>query len=226
MRQLLRSPAFRLPTRASVPEYRPEASEEKFKSWWSRLNSLSSKPASKVYLAQLSNLLAYYNRQVKDTTQVTQTARSPSTSPAGRARSSRRDLWKASRGTMRSWPRRSTTSTRSSMTSSPRTPRPSTKSYSCPHAEQRNGLPHCHLARELWLLCSVAVRHRDLRQHPRLLRSRSARLLPQKRTISRCSDRDSQLPAWFKRRHQSLRVHDDPVRLGKENRDILQSSFD
>ncbi len=69
MNKLLRTSAFKSFTRAAVPEYRPEANEEKFKSWWSRLNNLSSKPASKVYLAQLSNLLAYYNRPVKDTTQ-------------------------------------------------------------------------------------------------------------------------------------------------------------
>lgn len=69
MNKLLRASTFKTFARASVPEYRPEANEEKFKSWWSRLNNLSSRPASKVYLAQLSNLLAYYNRQVKDTTQ-------------------------------------------------------------------------------------------------------------------------------------------------------------
>nr|VVW89098.1 unnamed protein product [Nymphaea colorata] len=57
MRKLLRAPAFTPFLRAAVPEYRPEANEEKFKSWWSRLNNLSNKPASKVYLAQLSNLL-------------------------------------------------------------------------------------------------------------------------------------------------------------------------
>lgn len=146
MRQLLRSPAFRLPARAAVPEYRPEANEEKFKSWWSRLNSLSSKPASKVYLAQLSNLLAYYNRQVKDTTQVPASPRSPSTSTPGRARSSPRDSSTASRRTMRSSQRRSTTLIRSSMISSPRTPKLSMRSYPSLHLEQRNGLPHCHLA--------------------------------------------------------------------------------
>jgi hypothetical protein len=69
MNKLLRTSAFKSFTRTVVPEYRPEANEEKFKSWWSRLNNLSSRPASKVYLAQLSNLLAYYNRPVKDTTQ-------------------------------------------------------------------------------------------------------------------------------------------------------------
>jgi hypothetical protein len=69
MNKLLRASTLNKFVRASVPEYRPEANEEKFKSWWSRLNNLSSRPASKVYLAQLSNLLAYYNRQVKDTTQ-------------------------------------------------------------------------------------------------------------------------------------------------------------
>lgn len=68
MNKLLRASNFKTFARASVPEYRPEANEEKFKSWWTRLNNLSNRPASKVYLAQLSNLLAYYNRQVKDTT--------------------------------------------------------------------------------------------------------------------------------------------------------------
>lgn len=70
MRKLLRANTFVSMTRSSVPEYRPEANEQKLKSWWTRLNSLSSRPASKVYLAQLSNLLAYYNRQVSDTTKV------------------------------------------------------------------------------------------------------------------------------------------------------------
>ena len=70
MRKLLRSSPFRQVLRASEAEYKPEVHEQKFKSWWSRLNTLSSKPASKVYLAQLSNLFAYYNRQASDTTKV------------------------------------------------------------------------------------------------------------------------------------------------------------
>lgn len=70
MRKLLRSTPFLQTARNSVPEYRPESNEQKFKGWWNRLNSLSSKPASKVYLAQLSNLFAYYNRQVSDSTSV------------------------------------------------------------------------------------------------------------------------------------------------------------
>lgn len=129
MRKLLRPSTFNAVVRSSVPEYRPEANEEKFKSWWNRLNSLSSKPASKIYLAQLSNLLAYYNRTSKDTTKVTPLPLSPSTSPPGRARSSPRDSSTASRGITRTSPPRSTTSTRPSTTSSPKTPRPSMKSY-------------------------------------------------------------------------------------------------
>lgn len=130
MRTLLRRTAtFNANVRASVPEYRPEANEEKFKSWWSRLNNLSSRPASKVYLAQLSNLLAYYNRQVKDTTQVHHTQCSPLILPPGKVKSSPRDSSTACRKTTKTSHPRSTTSTRSSMTSSPRIPRPSTKSY-------------------------------------------------------------------------------------------------
>jgi hypothetical protein len=80
-------------------------------------------------LAQLSNLLAYYNRQVKDTTQVHHTQCSPSISPPGKARSSARDSSTACRKTTKTSHPRSTTSIRPSMTSSPRIPRPSTKSY-------------------------------------------------------------------------------------------------
>lgn len=70
MRKLLRSNTLFTPIRSSVPAYNPEANDQKLKTWWNRLNSLSSRPASKVYLSQLSNLLAYYNRQVNDTTKV------------------------------------------------------------------------------------------------------------------------------------------------------------
>lgn len=70
MRKLLRSNTLFTPIRSSVPTYNPEANDQKLKTWWNRLNSLSSRPASKVYLSQLSNLLAYYNRQVIDTTKV------------------------------------------------------------------------------------------------------------------------------------------------------------
>ena len=128
MRTLLRRTAtFNANARASVPEYRPEANEEKFKSWWSRLNNLSSRPASKVYLAQLSNLLAYYNRQVKDTTQVHYKKCSPSILPHGKERSSARDWSTACRKTMKIWHPRSMILIRRSTTSSPRIPRPSTK---------------------------------------------------------------------------------------------------
>jgi len=64
MRKLLRSSPLLTPLRSSVPTYNPEANDQKLKTWWTRINGLSSKPASKVYLSQLSNLLAYYNRQV------------------------------------------------------------------------------------------------------------------------------------------------------------------
>ena len=70
MRKLLRSAPFGQVARSAVPEYRPEAFDHKYKNWWSRLNNLSSRPASKVYLAQLSNLFAYFNRQVTDNTRV------------------------------------------------------------------------------------------------------------------------------------------------------------
>ena len=73
MRKLVRSTPFLQTTRSSAYDYRPEAHEQKFKSWWSRLNSLSNKPASKVYLAQLSNLFAYYNRQASDNSKVRRT---------------------------------------------------------------------------------------------------------------------------------------------------------
>jgi hypothetical protein len=114
MRKLLRSAPFSQMARAAVPEYRPEANDLKFKNWWSRLNSLSSKPASKVYLAQLSNLFAYYNRQVADTTKVLTLPSSLSTSRVGGARSSRKVWWTLCRGAMRIWQRRSTIWTRCS----------------------------------------------------------------------------------------------------------------
>ncbi len=92
MRKLVRRVPFSTTLRGSTPEYRPEVHEQKFKSWWSRLNSLSSRPASKVYLAQLSNLFAYYNRQVEDTVKVERLPFSPSTSTLGEERSSLKDL--------------------------------------------------------------------------------------------------------------------------------------
>ena len=87
MRKLLRSTPFAIKARSTAPAYRPEANDEKFKNWWGRLNNLSSKPASKVYLAQLSNLFAYYNKQVTDSTKVYMIPFSPSTSMNGEARS-------------------------------------------------------------------------------------------------------------------------------------------
>lgn len=70
MRRLLRSKPFLMVARNSVPEYRPEANDTKCKNWLARLSSLSSKPASKVYLSQLSGLISYYNKTVTDTVKV------------------------------------------------------------------------------------------------------------------------------------------------------------
>ena len=92
MRKLLRPAPFSQVARSAVPEYRPEVNDQKFKNWWSRLNNLSSRPASKVYLAQLSNLFAYFNRQVTDTTKVKQITNSQLTSPHGIQRLLLRDL--------------------------------------------------------------------------------------------------------------------------------------
>ena len=91
MRKLLRTTPFTQVARSAVPEYRPEVNDQKFKNWWSRLNNLSSRPASKVYLAQLSNLFAYFNRQVTDTTKVNLFTLSLLTSLLGKVRSSQRD---------------------------------------------------------------------------------------------------------------------------------------
>ena len=136
MRKLLRSAPFSQITRAAVPEYRPEANDLKFKNWWARLNSLSSKPASKVYLAQLSNLFAYYNRQVTDTTKVLPYTFSLSTFQRGRARSLQRGSLTQSRETMRTYLLKSTTLIRCSTTSSPRTLKLSMTSYFHHYAEQ------------------------------------------------------------------------------------------
>ena len=92
MRKLLRSTPFTQMVRSSVPEYRPEINDQKYKNWWSRLNNLSSRPASKVYLAQLSNLYAYFNRQVTDTTKVNLLKLSLLTSLVGKVRSSQKGL--------------------------------------------------------------------------------------------------------------------------------------
>ena len=85
--KLLRTTPFLQKARSSAPEYRPEANEQKFKEWWGRLNNLSNKPSSKVYIAQLSNLFSYYNKQVSDNTKVPLAPPSPSTSDNGRTRS-------------------------------------------------------------------------------------------------------------------------------------------
>ena len=68
MRRLLRSSPFNVAVRAAIPEYRPEVQEQNLKNWMGRLNNLSSKPVSKVYLAQFSGLVAYFNRTAVDTT--------------------------------------------------------------------------------------------------------------------------------------------------------------
>lgn len=126
MRKLLRTTPFMQVTRSSAPEYRPEANEQNFKNWWGRLNNLSSLPTSKVYLAQLSNLFAYFNKQVEDTTKVQSFPLSPSISVTGGARSSPKVLSIRSRSaTMRSLPK-NMTSRRSSTVSSPESPRQST----------------------------------------------------------------------------------------------------
>ena len=77
MRNLLRPNALFNTIRSAVPVYNPEANDQKLKTWWNRLSQLSSKPASKVYLSQLSTLLAYYNRQVNDTSKVNPSLSSP-----------------------------------------------------------------------------------------------------------------------------------------------------
>lgn len=158
MRKLLRSAPFSQVARSSAPEYRPELHEQKFKSWWSRLNSLSSKPASKVYLAQLANLFAYYNRQVSDTTKVRQSSISPSTSTPGEARSSPRILSIQSKEITRILVAGTTTFKVSLTASSPKTPKPSMKLYHYHHSEQRNGFPYRHLAHQLRPLRPVALR--------------------------------------------------------------------
>lgn len=169
MRKLLRSTPFLQKARSSAPEYRPEANEQKFKDWWGRLNNLSSKPSSKVYIAQLSNLFSYYNRQVSDNTKVPLTPPSPSTSQSGRTRSLPRDSSTKSRSTTRTCPPRNTTSRECSTASSPKIPSPSTKSYLFPYQEQRNGLPHRSLADKLLPVRAVVVGSGNLWQHPRLL---------------------------------------------------------
>lgn len=146
MRKLVRRMPFSQTLRASTPEYRPEVHEQKFKSWWTRLNSLSSKPTSKVYLAQLSNLFAFYNRQVDDTVKVVLLLFSPLTSMLGEQRSLPLDLSIRFRRITRTLLLRSTTFTECLTVSSPRTPKQLTKSYHARNIEQRDGLPHRNLA--------------------------------------------------------------------------------
>ena len=157
MRKLLRSTPFLQTARNSVPEYRPESNEQKFKDWWSRLNSLSNKPASKVYLAQLSNLFAYYNRQVSDSTSVEMDLCRRLTLILGGERSFPRDWWIRFNKVMKIWQARNTTSTKSSIASSPKIQKPSTRSYTIHNQEQLDGFPHCRLADQLRPLRAMAV---------------------------------------------------------------------
>jgi hypothetical protein len=157
MRKLLRCAPFSQVARSSAAEYRPEVHEQKFKSWWSRLNSLSSKPASKVYLAQLANLFAYYNRQVTDTTKVYPLSISPSTSTHGEARSSPRISSIQSKETTRILVAGITTFRMFLTAFSLKIPKPSMKLYYLYHSEQRNGFPYCYLAHKLQPLRAVAL---------------------------------------------------------------------
>lgn len=71
MRRFTRTPAISQQfARNSVPEYRPQKNDQKYRNWSSRINNLSTLPASRGYLSQLQALLSYYNRQVADTTKV------------------------------------------------------------------------------------------------------------------------------------------------------------
>ena len=126
MRKLLRTTPFMQVTRSSAPEYRPEANEQNFKNWWGRLNNLSSLPTSKVYLAQLSNLFAYFNKQVEDTTKVQSFPLSPSISVTGEARSSPKVSSIRLKSATMTCLHRNMTSRRSSTVSSPESPRPLT----------------------------------------------------------------------------------------------------
>ena len=116
MRKLLRASPFTQMARSAVPDFRPEANDQKFKNWWSRLNSLSSRPASKVYLAQLSNLFSYFNRQVTDTTKVAIIKLSLSTFPHGKAKSLLKGLSMPFKKTMSSKFLKNMTWTKSSTT--------------------------------------------------------------------------------------------------------------
>ena len=61
---------MKTPVRASVPEYRPEVADQQLRGWSARLSTLASSPASRMYLAQLSALMNYYNKQTSDSTKV------------------------------------------------------------------------------------------------------------------------------------------------------------
>lgn len=71
MRRFIKSaPIQKQFSRNVAAEYRPEKNDEVLRSWTSRLNNLSTQPASRGYLSQFQALLAYYNKQVNDTTKV------------------------------------------------------------------------------------------------------------------------------------------------------------
>ena len=70
MRKFIRSTTFKTIGRNTQVAYNPEANDQKLRSWTSRLNSLATSQASKVYLGQLGALVNYYNRAAVDTTKV------------------------------------------------------------------------------------------------------------------------------------------------------------
>ncbi len=71
MKRFIRNQSFPRFTRFSVPEYKPEQNDQKFRNWNARLNTIASKPVTKVYLSQLGALMNYYNKQISDTSSVT-----------------------------------------------------------------------------------------------------------------------------------------------------------
>ena len=129
MQRLLRQRPFSMIARSTVPEYRPEVNDTKCKNWLARLTSLSSKPASKVYLSQLSGLIAYYNKTVTETAKVTQIKFSPSISQHGKARSSQADSSIKFRAATNSFLTRNTIWIRCSTMYSRKTQKPSMTLY-------------------------------------------------------------------------------------------------
>lgn len=70
MKRFIRNQSLFRFARNSVPDYKPEQNDQKLRNWNTRLNSLATKPITKVYLSQLGALLNYYNKQIADTTTV------------------------------------------------------------------------------------------------------------------------------------------------------------